>query len=288
MIASMTSFGRIEETTSHGHVVWDIRTVNHRYLDINLRMPEEMRPLEASIRQKISTNIKRGKVDCNLRFDMDLGEACDIKVNEDRAHRVTEVARRLSEPSTAFSTINPIDVMRWPGVVERDQIDIDVVGATLLTLLDKALLMVSDTRKAEGDKLQQMIRERCEQIQHIVTTVKSAMPELIQQLHDKYRARINELLETPDMERLDQEIVMLAQKADVAEELDRLEAHLSEVDRALSAKEPVGRRLDFLMQEMNREANTLGSKSVHINMTNASVDLKVLIEQMREQIQNIE
>lgn len=288
MIASMTSFGRVEETTEHGYVIWDIRSVNHRYLDINLRLPDEMRMLENSIRQKISDRIKRGKVDCTLRFDAEQGEASDITINHMRAKQVTEAARALSEPSTAFSTINPVDIMRWPGVIAKEQIDLDSISATLLDLLDKSLQMVTESRQAEGVKIHAMIDERCQQISQIVADIKTQMPEILQALRDKLQTRVSELTAELDNDRLEQEIVLLAQKIDVAEELDRLEAHITEVSRALDSSKPVGRRLDFLMQEMNREANTLGSKSADIKMTNASVDLKVLIEQMREQIQNIE
>ncbi|MDX1519436.1 MAG: YicC/YloC family endoribonuclease [Gammaproteobacteria bacterium] len=288
MIASMTSFGRVEETTDFGYVIWDIRTVNHRYLDINLRLPEEMRMLENGIRQKISDSIRRGKVDCSLRYDPDHGGTGTITINRDRATQVIEAARSLSEPSTAFTTINPVEVMRWPGVIEREQIDLDAIGETLMTLLDKTLAMVVDTRRTEGEKIRQLIDDRCEEVTRIVAGVKEMMPGILDAMRDKLNTRVSELTAELDHDRLEQEVVLLAQKADVAEELDRLEAHIAEVQRTLSAKQPVGRRLDFLMQEMNREANTLGSKSADIKMTNASVELKVLIEQMREQIQNIE
>lgn len=288
MIASMTSFGRIEETTELGYVIWDIRTVNHRYLDINLRLPEEMRMLENSVRQKISESIKRGKVDCTLRYDPDQGEASEIAINMTRAKKVIETARAISEPSVEFTTINPIEIMRWPGVIEREQIDLDAASEALLLLLDKTLAMVRETRLSEGEKIQQMIQGRCNEVAQIVADVKTEMPGILDSLREKLNTRVSELTVELDHDRLEQEVVLLAQKIDVAEELERLEAHISEVKRALDASTPIGRRLDFMMQEMNREANTLGSKSADIKMTNASVELKVLIEQMREQIQNIE
>jgi len=288
MIASMTSFGRIEETTELGYVIWDIRTVNHRYLDINLRLPEEMRMLENSVRQKISECIKRGKVDCTLRYDPDQGEASEITINMTRAKKVIETARAISEPSIEFTTINPIEIMRWPGVIEREQIDLDAASEALLLLLDKTLAMVRETRLSEGEKIQKMIQGRCDEVAHIVAEVKSEMPGILDSLREKLNTRVSELVAELDRDRLEQEVVLLAQKVDVTEELERLEAHISEVKRALDSATPIGRRLDFLMQEMNREANTLGSKSADIKMTNASVELKVLIEQMREQIQNIE
>ncbi|MCG8326018.1 MAG: YicC family protein [Thiotrichales bacterium] len=288
MISSMTSFGRVEETTDYGHVIWDIRTVNHRYLDINLRLPEEMRMLENSIRQKISNCIRRGKVDCSLRCDTEQGETSDININRDRARRVIETARSLAEPESAFSTLNPFEVMRWPGVIEREQIDLDVIGRSLLELLDRTLTMVTGGRRREGEKIQQLIQGRCTEVAGIVADVKTELPGIVHAIRDKLNTRVAELATELDHDRLEQEVVLLTQKMDITEELERLEAHLGEVQRALGSDKPVGRRLDFLMQEMNREANTLGSKSADIKMTNASVELKVLIEQMREQIQNIE
>jgi uncharacterized protein (TIGR00255 family) len=284
----MTAFGRIEETTEFGHVVWDIRSVNHRYLDINLRLPEEMRMLENSVRQKIAGTIKRGKVDCTLRFDADAGAHTGISLNRNLAKKVIEAAHSLGESGADAGALNPIEIMRWPGVIEREPVDIDAVGTTLLALLDKALLRVKDTRETEGEKIQQMINGRCQEVAAIIARLQSDLPAIIEALRDKLNARIAELAIEVDPDRLEQEVVLQAQKMDVAEELDRLEAHIAEVRRALDAANPVGRRLDFLMQEMNREANTLGSKSADIKMTNTSVDLKVLIEQMREQIQNIE
>lgn len=288
MTASMTSFGRVEETTEFGHVIWDIRSVNHRYLDVNLRMPEEMRLLENSVRQKISATIKRGKVDCTLRFDADAGEATDIAMNRTQAGKVIEAAKSLGEYGADTGALNPIEIMRWPGVIEREPVDIDRASTTILGLLDLALGMVRDTREVEGEKMRDMILARCGDVDGIIDNFRRELPAIIDSLRDRLNARVAELGVELDPERLEQEVVLQAQKMDVAEELDRLEAHVTEVKRALETTDPVGRRLDFLMQEMNREANTLGSKSADIKMTNASVDLKVLIEQMREQIQNIE
>ncbi len=288
MIASMTSFGRVEETTEHGYVIWDIRTVNHRYLDINLRLPEEMRMLENVIRQKISDAIKRGKVDCTLRFDPDQGDTGEIRVNRERAVRVIDAARALATAEDAFSAINPLEIMRWPGVIERETIDLDVVGTALLALLDRALAMVVDSRMVEGEKIAEMIRTRSDEVSAIANRLQAEIPAIVEAVRDKLKTRVAELTSELDPDRLEQEIVLLAQKMDVAEELDRLNAHVSEVRRALDSSKPIGRRLDFLMQELNREANTLGSKSADLSMTGASVNLKVLIEQMREQIQNIE
>ena len=288
MTASMTSFGRIEETTPWGHVIWEIRTVNHRYLEINLRLPEEFRQMEAGIRERISQSIKRGKVDCQFRFEAaDLDERA-LNINQSLASKVAEAASAVQASIDNAASINPMEVLRWPGVIERNKLDVDNMTSDVLALLDKAMDMVVDTRKTEGEKLKQMILERCQASEQIANDIRQQIPAIMHGLKDKLKARIEELCQEADQDRLEQELAYLAQKYDVAEELDRLAAHISEVSRVLNQGKPAGRRLDFLMQELNREANTLGSKAADIQYTNASVELKVLIEQMREQIQNIE
>ncbi|MEQ8937235.1 MAG: YicC/YloC family endoribonuclease, partial [Gammaproteobacteria bacterium] len=184
--------------------------------------------------------------------------------------------------------VNPLELMRWPGVLDREVVDQETITQVLYKIVDEALEAVVATRQREGEKIRDMILERCEKSKTIVDSVQQNMPSILDSLRTKYRQRAQELITEIDNERLEQELVMLSQKMDVAEEMDRLHAHISEVSRVMQQSGPVGRRLDFLMQEMNREANTLGSKSAHLDTSNASVDLKVLIEQMREQIQNIE
>ncbi len=285
MVASMTAFARREESGEWGHAAWEIRTVNHRYLDISIRLPEELRALETSVRECVSKKLKRGKVECNLRYDAD-SAAGDFNINSELAERVIHAARELHLQSPP--TINPFDVLRWPGVIDKNAPDLERIGNALMNLLDKALDNIVADRRREGKKIEQMIAGRCDLSLHQVRQIRNRIPEIIAATRERHLARVQELDIEPDSGRLEQEIALLSQKLDVAEELDRLETHTNEVRSILNEPEPVGRRLDFLMQEMNREANTLGSKSAHIDTSNASIELKVLIEQMREHIQNIE
>ena len=285
MVASMTAFARCEDSGDWGHAVWEIRTVNHRYLDISIRLPEELRVLEGSVRERISASIKRGKVECNLRYDTD-SVADDISVNARLTEKIIQASRVL--PVDNPLPINPIDVLRWPGVIDKNTPDLERVGNHLINLLDQALQGIVDNRRREGEKTGRMIEDRCDLSLQQVKQVRGKVPEIIASLSERHKARVQELDLELDNGRVEQEIALLSQKLDVAEELDRLETHIHEVKRVLTETEPMGRRLDFLMQEMNREANTLGSKSAHVDTSNASIELKVLIEQMREQVQNIE
>ena len=285
MISSMTAFARLEDSGEWGHAVWEIRTVNHRYLDISIRLPEELRVLESGVRERISEKLKRGKVECNLRYDAD-SVADDISVNTRLTEKIIQASRSLPVDNPA--PINPVDVLRWPGVIRKDAPDLEQTGVRLMKLLDQALRDVVDSRRREGEKTGRMIEDRCELSLQQVQQVREKVPDIIAALSERYLARVQELGLELDNGRVEQEIALLSQKLDVDEELDRLETHIHEVRRVLAAAEPVGRRLDFLMQEMNREANTLGSKSAHVDTSNASIELKVLIEQMREQVQNIE
>ncbi|HEY5703712.1 MAG TPA: YicC/YloC family endoribonuclease [Gammaproteobacteria bacterium] len=288
MITSMTAFGRTEETGDAGHVIWEIKTVNHRYLEINLRFPDELRMLETAVRETISQRISRGKVDCNLRYEPTITEDNGLPVNESLVKGLLDATDQIAGRISRSIAVNPFDILRWPGVIEYESPDPDQVAGPLLAQLEKTLDRVLETRLAEGSKLRKMILERCQAAEKIVADIKQRLPEIIQGVRERLQARAAEMKVEVDPERLEQEIVLLAQKYDVAEEMDRLETHLFEVERVLDRDEPVGRRLDFLMQELNREANTLGSKAVHYDCSAASVELKVLIEQMREQIQNIE
>ena len=286
MLASMTAFGRMEETGVWGNAIWEIRTVNHRYLDMVIRLPDELRMLEPAIRETISARIKRGKVDCTLRIEPGTASSMDIPVNRDLVDKLLHTAENL--PITSPGNINPIDVLRWPGVINKEALDLNQMSDHLLSLLIRTLDNLVETRSREGEKIKSMIIERCDKTAQQVNQVRSQIPEIMEGVRQRYLSRAQELNNELDNERLEQEMLLLAQKMDVEEEIDRLQAHIEEVRRVLNENQPVGRRLDFLMQEMNREANTLGSKSVHIDTTNSSVELKVLIEQMREQIQNIE
>ncbi len=288
MIASMTAYGRTEESSETGHITWEIRSVNHRYLELNIRLPEELRMLETRVRKHISSKLKRGKIDCSLRFDANEVSGNGLSINKDLANSLVKSAESIQSSISNPVTLNAMDVLRWPGVINRDMIDAESISDSLLKQLDITLESVVETRLGEGEKLQAMILERCDNIATLLKTFKEKLPEIQQILRDRLTDKSQELSIELDKDRLEQEILLLVQKSDVAEELDRLDAHLGEVRQVLQKNEPVGRRLDFLMQELNREANTLGSKAANLDYTNTSVDLKVLIEQMREQIQNIE
>jgi uncharacterized protein (TIGR00255 family) len=286
MTASMTAFGRLEKSSDWGSASWEIRTVNHRYLEMSVRLPEDLRVLEPAVREHISACIKRGKVDCTLRFDQGGEVTAALPINQTLAQTIVNAAAAL--PITNPSPINPLDVLRWPGVIEKQELDGDSVSGPLLALLDDTLALLVETREREGSKIKDMIMERCEAASAQVQKMRNRLPEIMASVRERYLSRAQEAQLELDKERLEQEMLLLAQKMDVAEELDRMDAHIQEIQRVMAQKEPKGRRLDFLMQEMNREANTLGSKAIHIDTSNSSVELKVLIEQMREQIQNIE
>lgn len=288
MTASMTAYGRTEESSETGHITWEIRSVNHRYLELNIRLPEELRMLETRVRKHISSKLKRGKIDCSLRFDANEVSGNGLSINKDLANSLVKSAESIQSSISNPVTLNAMDVLRWPGVINRDMIDAESISDSLLKQLDITLESVVETRLGEGEKLQAMILERCDNIATLLKTFKEKLPEIQQILRDRLTDKSQELSIELDKDRLEQEVLLLVQKSDVAEELDRLDAHLGEVRQVLQKNEPVGRRLDFLMQELNREANTLGSKAANLDYTNTSVDLKVLIEQMREQIQNIE
>jgi len=282
----MTAFGRVEYATDWGNAIWEVRTVNHRYLEMMVRLPEELRMLEPKVRAGIAGKLKRGKVDCTLRFEQGDQGGDSLPINRELAQKVIDAAAALPLPDAA--PVNAIDILRWPGVIGRGSVDMEAITGALLKQLDETLAIIVDTRRREGEKIHAMLTERCDSAGEQVRAMRELLPRIMDGIRERYLGRAQEHQVELDYERLEQEMLLLAQKLDVAEELDRLEAHIHEVRRVLDQDEPVGRRLDFLMQEMNREANTLGSKSASIESSNTSVELKVLIEQMREQIQNIE
>lgn len=286
MVASMTAFGRIERSGEWGSAVWEVRSVNHRYLEMSVRLPEELRSLEAAVRERIAGRIQRGKVDCQLRYEPQTAPGDMLSVNTTLAARVVAAAESL--PVNGPTSINPFDILRWPGVLEKRTADVDALGGRLLGMLDETLDALVETRRREGERIALMLGERCSAIGAITAGVRTRLPGLMDAIRGRYLQRASELQIELESPRLEQEVLLLVQKMDVAEELDRLDVHIDEVRRALQQKEPVGRRLDFLMQEMNREANTYGAKAANIELNYGSVDIKVLIEQMREQIQNVE
>ncbi len=289
MTRSMTAFARQEAEHSWGSLIWEIRSVNHRYLEPHLRMPESLRELEGSLREQLRKKLSRGKVECTLRFHPE-AQAQQLTVNSEFAKELIAAADEVAALSLSGNTqpMNPLDVLRWPGVLQDAQIDMDQVKAEALKLFGCALDDLIAGREREGVELNALIEQRLVSISEIVVEVRSKLPQILQAQRDNLRSRLEELKEDLDEGRLEQEMVMLAQKADVDEEMDRLNTHVLEVRRVLKQKGPIGRRLDFLMQELNREANTLSSKSIVADTTQCAVELKVLIEQMREQIQNIE
>ena len=288
MAQSMTAFARQELAKDWGALTLELRSVNHRYLDLSLRMPDEFRSLEPKIREKIAAKITRGKVDVSLRFSRNEAGAGEIILDKELVQRVAEASREIDHILYNAGAISSLEILRWPGVIKTPELDTEELSASLYALLDLTLNDMLEARQREGDKLATLINQRCQGMLEVVEGVKKRLPEVMQTWREKLINRMKEASVEVDENRLEQELVILAQKTDVDEEMDRLATHITEVERVLKDKKPIGRRLDFLMQELNREANTLGSKSAAISSTNASVELKVLIEQMREQIQNIE
>jgi uncharacterized protein (TIGR00255 family) len=284
----MTAFARVQHSDRYGTLTWELRSVNSRYLDINCRLPEDFRAQEGRVRECINSRLQRGKVECGLRFVPEQLAETGIEINDQLVKSLLDACQQINTRLHQPSEINPVDILSWPGVVAEPEQDYKSIFAASEKLLNKALDELIDNRLREGERMQVLIQDRCAAMQEIVDMVREQLPEIQQRYREKLTARLEELESGVDRERLEQELVFLAQKMDVDEELDRLDAHIKELNDVLARDEAVGRRLDFLMQELNREANTLGSKSADISTTQASVELKVLIEQMREQIQNIE
>jgi uncharacterized protein (TIGR00255 family) len=288
MIRSMTGFARRERQGPWGTLVCELRTVNHRYLEIALRLPDELKALDNDVRQTITAALRRGKIDANLYLKGAAGVQQSMQIDtallDELVARVTEVRSRIP----GAGEINALDLLRWPGVIRDAQVDGTPVLAAGLDLLKEALGELNDTRHREGQRIRELLLSRCTGMRTQVQNVRSRLPEVAQKLRDRIIERIAQLGVTPDPERLEQELVLYTHKMDVDEEMDRLGGHLEEVISVLDSSEPAGRRLDFLMQELNREANTLSSKSQDVETTRAAVDMKVMIEQMREQIQNVE
>lgn len=288
MIRSMTAFSHRELTTEHATLNWEARTVNHRYLDISLRLPEEFRSLESNFREIIQQALKRGKVEATLRFNPTAGNTSEIRINEPLARALIIACRQLEAITANPEPLKAVDILRWPGVTQDVPPDMDILAAHAKALLQNTLDDLLETREREGKRLADFIYQRCDQIAEIIVRIRKHRPGIIAAQREKILNRIEELKISPDYNRIEQELVILAQRLDVDEELDRLMAHLDEINEVLERDEPIGRRLDFLMQELNREANTLSSKSNDAETTQAAVDLKVMIEQMREQVQNLE
>jgi len=292
MIYSMTAFSRQEGDTENGHLVWELRSVNHRFSEVSLRLPEELRFLEPKIREQVAKRIKRGKIDATLRFQT-TGQSADnespsLEIDRALVEKLAHVTREIDQLLYNAAPINALEVLQWPGVLKAPEKNTQQLVADAQALLETALADLLDSRAREGEKLKAVIEARCAAIDAQMKIVTERLPDILRATRERLEKRLAEIQSELDPARLEQEVVLLLNKADVDEEIERLKAHVDEVRRVLTQDEPVGRRLDFLMQELNREANTLGSKSVHTDTTAVSVELKVLIEQMREQIQNIE
>jgi uncharacterized protein (TIGR00255 family) len=288
MIRSMTGFARRERQGPWGTLVCELRTVNHRYLEISLRLPEDLKALDNEVRQVIGGALRRGKVDSSFYLKASAGMQRSLELDpallDELLARIEQVSARLENAAP----VSPVELLRWPGVIREAEVDATPVLAAALELLREALAALNETRNREGQRIRELLFGRCTAMRTHVQTVKARLPEVSQRLRERIVERITQLGVTPDSERLEQELVLYAHKMDVDEELDRLAGHLDEVVGVLDSSEPAGRRLDFLMQELNREANTLSSKSQDAEMTKAAVDMKVIIEQMREQVQNVE
>ena len=288
MTRSMTAFSRSSEEQSWGALVWELRSVNHRYLDVIIKLPEELRSIENELRKRLTEVLKRGKVECNLRYKPAHNQQTELCVNEQYADEILKACSIISNKLHQPSEMNVLEVLKWPGVIDAPETDLKPVMEVALNLFDAALKDLCESRQSEGERLQLMIEDRCEAMQIIVSGERKRRPQILEQTRRKILDKIEDLKANIDQDRFEQELVYIAQKMDVDEELDRMESHFVEINKILKSNEPVGRRLDFIMQEFNREANTLGSKSTDMQSTQASIELKVLIEQMREQVQNIE
>jgi uncharacterized protein (TIGR00255 family) len=294
MIRSMTGFARREHSGDFGTLVWEVRTVNHRYLEISLRLPEELRSVEGEFRQAIQAAVRRGKVDASLQLRGGATSRPSLEVDDGllemliaRTHEVTEKA---TQRGGSLAAPTPLDLLRWPGVLRERERDATPLAADAARALADTLAALTEMRDSEGGRIAEMLSTRCRQIEDLVGQVSARLPDVRERIRSRTQDRIAQLVlpAEANRDRLEQELSLLLSKMDVDEELDRLKSHIVEVGKAVSGSEPAGRRLDFLMQEFNREANTLSSKSQDAETTRAAVDMKVLIEQLREQVQNIE
>lgn len=283
----MTAFADGEITTDNLTILCELRSVNHRYSDVSVKIPERLRFAEADVRRLIADKLKRGKIECSLSYKKQNGDsACHI--NRDFIRKLLATTADIEGLMKNPRPFSALEVLAFPGVQQETEVDKEVLRENIIQLIEATLDKLLDTRAREGAQLAQLLDDRSQKVMELVGEARRRMPEVLAHLRSRLLGRVSEMVSDPNFDRLEQEMVLLAQKLDVAEELDRLGTHVIEVRRTIKQPEPTGRRLDFLMQEMNREANTLGAKSADREMTQISIDLKVLIEQMREQIQNVE
>ncbi len=287
MIYSMTAFARLEVKKDWGDAVWEIRSVNQRYLENFFRLPEQFRGLENTLREKLRQSLTRGKIECSLRIETKKQTNAELNLNKELANQVIQSLQWI-KTQAGEGDINLTDVLRYPGVVEAQEQDLDAISQDLLTAFDDLLTDFIAMRGREGEKLNDIIQQRLDAIAVEADKVRSQMPAVLQWQRERLLQRFEDAQINLDPQRVEQEMILLAQRVDVAEELDRLQMHVKETTNILKKGGAVGRKLDFMMQELNRESNTLASKSINADITASAVELKVLIEQMREQIQNLE
>jgi uncharacterized protein (TIGR00255 family) len=288
MIQSMTAFARVQSQSKAGQIVCELRSINHRYLEFTLRLPDVLHELEVLVRERIRHHIKRGKVECYLRYQPSENSGVHINVNTVLAKKLCEANETIGKMLKNPALINPMDILRWPGILEMAEIDLETVQKEVMTLLETGLHDLVEARNREGEQLKKLFLQRLEAMDTELNKVRTRLPTILTSQRERLMTRFNEASLQLDSSRLEQELIIFAQKIDVTEEIERLETHIAEVRRVLKQGGAMGRRLDFLMQELNREANTLGAKSIDTETTRSSVELKVLIEQIREQVQNVE
>ena len=287
MVQSMTAFARVEQNGAYGTLSWELRSVNHRYLEPHLRLPDSLREVEGSIREALRNGLSRGKIECTLRLTEPISESA-LQVDHARAQQLIHAAEQIAQQIKQPAALNPLEVLAWPGVLSSESMDSQAINSAAIQLFNEALRELKESRGREGADLARLISERLDAIHTETSVLRELVPEMLEAQRQKILTRCQDLQVEMDPQRLEQELVLQAQRSDVAEELDRLATHINEVRRVLKTGGAIGRRLDFLMQELNREANTLGSKAIDPRSTQAAVNIKVLIEQMREQVQNIE
>jgi uncharacterized protein (TIGR00255 family) len=288
MINSMTAFARERGESALGSLVVELRSVNHRYLDCSFKLPDQLRGLEPAWRELLRGKLSRGKVECLLRWQANQGGASALELDEGQVARLLQAIAEVEQQMESPRAVSALEVLQWPGVLDQGEDGDDELMALATTVFQQALDSLAGHRAREGARLAQFIGQQLEQVSAEISRIRTQMPDLLKQQRQRIEQRVAEIDMELEPQRLEQELVLLAQKADICEELDRLQVHVEEVGRVLAKGGPCGRRLDFLMQELNREANTVSSKSISSATTQNAVELKVLIEQMREQIQNLE
>jgi len=288
MLRSMTAYGRNALKTASGEFVCELRSVNHRYLDVSVRLPDSLRTLEPAIRESVAKALQRGKVDVSLKLTQSSATNQSFTVNEDLLAQLSTAADKVKSLIGSAGNIDPLRLMEWPGVLTTSVDSQELLTKDAMRVFELALIDFVEAREREGEKVSDLLSEKSAQLLILNSDVRTFRPAVIERQKEKWLAKLSQLAQEHDSSRLEQELVYAAQKLDIDEELDRLECHCSELSKSLGRVDSVGRRLDFLMQELNREANTLASKSCDVITTNAAVEMKVLIEQMREQVQNIE